>query len=466
MVLFRCCGSRRVNTGLYGLSIGKKIHIVTLGCSRNQVDSEVMADGLKHAGWTLVERPENANVIVVNTCSFIESAADESIDTILALAEFKHNGSCRRLIVTGCLPERYREATGAVLSEVDIFLGTGAYDRIVEAVEGIPGSGSCLLPDPDAIPMSGGGQKRFIDRVPSAYLKIAEGCNRSCTYCIIPKLRGRQKSRPSDDILMEAKTMIDAGVKELVLVAQESTHYGADRSQPQPENLADLLKSLARLSNRIWIRVLYGHPESINADIIETIAETPGLLPYFDLPIQHSSDQVLKKMGRRYGARDLLDLFGRIRSQIPEAVLRTTIITGFPGETEHDFNQLMGFIQEIRFDHLGVFTYSDAEDLSSHRLPDPVSADVAQERYDLLMALQMDISREINQHHIGEKTDVLVEEMPEDGLWVGRTAFQAPEVDGITYIRAKNSPNPAVGNFINVKIIDAMEYDLIGQISD
>ncbi len=441
----------------------KTAYFVSLGCPKNRVDSEVMAGGLKHAGWILVDRPETAHVIVVNTCSFIELAADESIDTILALAEFKRRGSCRRLIVTGCLPERYREATGEALSEVDVFLGTGAYDRIVEAVEGIPDGGACLLPDPDVIPMTGGEEKRFIGRVPSAYLKIAEGCNRSCTYCIIPRLRGRQKSRPADDILREAQTMIVAGVMELVLVAQESTHYGADRSQPA--SLADLLKLLARLSSRIWIRVLYGHPESIHADIIETIAETRRLLPYFDLPIQHASDKVLKKMGRRYDAGNLIDLFERIRSRIPEAVLRTTIITGFPGETEHDFKQLMDFVRQVRFDHLGVFTYSDAEDLPSHQLPDPVPADVAQERYDHLMTLQMDISREKNQHHIGQKADVLVEEMLEAGLWVGRTAFQAPEVDGVTYIRSKNSPNPVIGDFIRVKIIDAMEYDLVGEMS-
>ncbi|MEA3230749.1 MAG: 30S ribosomal protein S12 methylthiotransferase RimO [Thermodesulfobacteriota bacterium] len=441
----------------------KKIHVVTLGCARNQVDSEVMAGGLKHAGWTLVDRPETAHVIVVNTCSFIESAVDESIDTILVLAEFKRKGACRRLLVTGCLPERYREATGEALSEVDVFLGTGAYDRIVEAVEGIPDGGACLLPDPDTISISGGEEKRLIGRVPSAYLKIAEGCNRSCTYCIIPKLRGRQKSRPADDILMEAQTMIAAGVKELVLVAQESTHYGADLT-PKAD-LAGLLRTLAGLSNRIWIRILYGHPESIHTDIIETIAETPCLLPYFDLPIQHASNGVLKKMGRRYGAKNLLDLFGRIRSRVPEAVLRTTVITGFPGETEYDFKQLMGFVRQVRFDHLGVFTYSDAEDLPSHQLPDPVPANVAQERYDHLMTLQMAISREKNQRHIGQKTDVLVEEMPEAGLWMGRTAFQAPEVDGVTYIRAKNGPNPVIGDFIRAKIIDAMEYDLVGEMS-
>ncbi len=445
--------------------MGKSLHIATLGCARNQVDSDVMAGELQRAGWTLVDRPEAAHTIVVNTCSFIESAADESIDTILSLAELKRNGSCRRLVVTGCLPERYREATGDALSEVDVFLGTGAYDQIIEAVQAIPGSPAIVLPDPDAIRMPGIGENRLIKPMPSGYLKIAEGCNRNCTYCIIPRLRGRQKSRPTGDILNEAQTMIAAGVKELVLVAQESTHYGADLI-PQT-GLADLLRDLAGLTEAdqdpIWIRVLYGHPESINAEIIETIAATPGLLPYFDLPIQHASDGILKKMGRQYRAEDLFDLLGQIRNRIPEAVLRTTIITGFPGETEDDFSQLMDFVRQVRFNHLGVFTYSDAEDLIAHRYPNPVSAEVAGERLDLLMTLQMDISREKNQQYIGKYMDVLVEEMPETGLWMGRTAFQAPEVDGVTYIRMNNDHGPVVGHFFHARITDAMEYDLIAE---
>jgi len=260
--------------------------------------------------------------------------------------------------------------------------------------------------------------------------------------------------------------MITAGVKELVLVAQESTHYGADLN-PRT-GLSDLLCDLAGLTeadrNPVWIRVLYGHPESINADIIETIADTPGLLPYFDLPIQHASDRILKKMGRWYRAENLFDLLGQIRSRVPEAVLRTTIITGFPGETEDDFSQLMDFVRQVRFDHLGGFTYSDAEDLMAHRLPDPVSAEVARERLDLLMTLQMRISSEKNQQYIGRHMDVLVEERVEDGLWMGRTAFQAPEVDGVTYVRMNNDQDPVVGGFVHARITDAMEYDLIAEV--
>ncbi len=256
--------------------------------------------------------------------------------------------------------------------------------------------------------------------------------------------------------------MIAAGVKELVLVAQETTHYGNDQSQGA--GLADLLQALSRLSRRVWIRFLYGHPQSLSMDVIETIAETPGLVPYFDLPIQHASDSILKTMGRGYDRSALFDLFTRIRRRIPEAALRTTILTGFPGETENDFDQLADFISRIRFDHLGVFMYSDAEDLISHRLPNPVPHEIAQKRYDRLMSLQMVISTEKNRGHLGKKMDVLVEEAPEDGLWLGRTAFQAPEVDGVTYIRGKTGIHPVIGEFISVKIIDAMEYDLIGEV--
>ncbi|RTZ98052.1 MAG: 30S ribosomal protein S12 methylthiotransferase RimO [Deltaproteobacteria bacterium] len=448
------------------MSNRKNVYIVTLGCARNQVDSEVMAGELEGAGWTLADRPESARVIVVNTCSFIESAADEAIDTILALADYKRTGACRRLVVTGCLPERYREATGNALTEVDVFLGTGAYDQIVSAVGGLIDDKTCVLPDPDAIRMTGRGKKRRVRETPSAYLKIAEGCNRHCTYCIIPGLRGRQKSRPMEDILQEARLLIAAGVKELVLVAQETTHYGADLSSRA--GLAELLYALAGLAAPapVWIRFLYGHPESMDSKLVEIISDTPVLLPYFDLPIQHASGRVLKKMGRQYDMEDLVDLFGRIRRHIPEAVLRTTVITGFPGETEDDFSQLVDFVRQVRFDHLGVFTYSDAEDLPAHRYPDPVPAAVARERLRHLMTLQMDISREKNQRYVGKNMDVLVEEISESGLWTGRTACQAPEVDGVTFIRTEKGQDLIVGDFVRARIVDAMEYDLVAEAGD
>lgn len=446
----------------------KKIHIVTLGCARNQVDSEQMMGRLIQAGWKLEKSPNDAHVIVVNTCSFIEKAADESIDTILMLAQYKQRGNCRRLIVTGCLPERYQKETGNALSEVDIFLGTGAYDQIVSAAEGVLKRGACVLPDPDKINVANNNRYRVIGNTPSMYLKIAEGCNRNCTYCVIPKLRGRQKSRKPDDILAEAENMIEQGAKELVLVAQESSYYGLDQSNGS--NLASLLQEMAKLSakfsNCVWIRVLYGHPQSMTMDMIEAIAASSVLVPYFDIPIQHASNRLLKKMGRHYTSDQLRHLFSQIRQLIPRAALRTSIITGFPGETEKDVEELETFIREIRFDHLGVFIYSDAEDLRSHGLSHPVSNTVAQQRYDRLMSLQATISKQVNQKYLGEKMTILVEEKLEDNLWLGRTAYQAPEVDGITYIRPDNNCLPTIGQFTSATIVEATEYDLVAEVSN
>ena len=434
------------------------IHLVSLGCARNQVDSEGMLGRLTQAGWRISEAPDDADVIVVNTCSFIESAADESIDTILALARYKTEGVCRALIVAGCLPERYGEAIGRELPEVDLFLGTGAFDRIVAAASGALAKERCILPDPDAIVLSDPDAPRVQTLPHSAYLKIAEGCSRTCTYCIIPRLRGRQKSRPAGEIVAEARRLIAAGTRELILVAQDSTAYG--RELEGGPGLADLLGRLSEIDGGIWIRVLYGHPESISDDILRTMALRPNICPYFDLPIQHASDRVLRRMGRRHTQSDLFRLFDRIREIAPGASLRTTAIVGFPGETDRDFKTLLSFVEAVRFDHLGVFPYSDAEDLPSHRLDGHVSAAVARKRHDRLMARQRDISTEKNARYLGRTLDVLVEESPEAGLFLGRTAFQAPEVDGLVYIRAPDLP---IGRFAPVTITDTLEYDLVGE---
>ncbi len=446
------------------MPILKKIYIETLGCARNQVDSEQMMGRLVESGWQLTQAPDEANVIVVNTCSFIEKAADESIDTILAMVEYKKSGNCQRLIVTGCLPERYRSQTSTALAEVDIFLGTGAYDQIISAAEGVLKRGTCVLPDPDKINLTDHDRYRILGTSPSMYLKIAEGCNRNCTYCVIPKLRGRQKSRTPEDILAEAEKMIQQGAKELVLVAQESSYYGLDRSNGS--DLASLLQKMASLSKQIWIRVLYGHPQSMTMDIVETIAESPVLVPYFDIPIQHASNRILKRMGRHYSSDHLHKQFSQIRQRIPKAVLRTTIITGFPGETDKDFEKLESFIRDIRFNHLGVFIYSDAEDLASHGLSHPVSKKVAQQRYNRLMSFQATISKQINQQYIGKEMAVLVEERLENNLWLGRTVNQAPEVDGVTYIRSGNNRLLTVGQFTTATIVDATEYDLVAEIPE
>jgi ribosomal protein S12 methylthiotransferase len=454
-----------------------KLYLLSLGCARNLVDSEIMMGRIKRAGWTIVEEPEAAEVIVVNTCSFIEDAADESIEMILELAQYKQTGSCQRLVVAGCLPERYREEIANQMPEVDAFLGTGAFDQIVTAVEGANPLDGCLLPDPDRNPAQDKDAPRALSESHMAYLKVAEGCSRQCTYCIIPKLRGKKRSRPPQEVIVEAQNLLDAGVKELVLVAQDTTSYGKDL-QPKV-NLGQLVESLAGLpvnptrqpgahvdgnaADHAWIRVLYGHPESIDDAFIKTVASHPNVCSYFDIPIQHVSRPILKKMGRQYKRDDLRRLFDKIRSQVSDAVLRTTLILGFPGETEKDFETLLRFIEDIRFDHLGVFLYSDSGDLPSHALPDHVPAGVAQERYDQLMSCQLDISAQNYQKYIGQTLEVLVEEAVEDRLYAGRATFQAPEVDGMTYIKLGEGQSQArTGSFVRIKVTDSMEYDLIG----
>lgn len=434
------------------------VYVVSLGCARNLVDAEIMLGRLKNAGARLIDAPQRAEVIVVNTCSFVESAADESIETILELARYKQRGRCRRMIVTGCLPERYREEILDALPEVDVFLGTGAFDRIVDAVTGIAGPRACMLPDPDTIAANESGTARLRTPGPTAYLKIAEGCSRHCTYCIIPKLRGSQKSRPADAIIAEAGRLVQSGAKELVLVAQDTTAYGRDLARSA--GLGGLLQSLVLLPGDFRIRFLYGHPESIDAEVIRTVAEQDRICSYFDIPIQHVSRSVLQRMGRRYEVDDLRRLFDRIRAAAPDAALRTTVIVGFPGESDNDFLQLAQFIEEIGFDHLGAFIYSDAEDLASHRLDAHVPPAVARKRYHTLMTRQQEFSLQRNRRHLQAVCPVLIEEALESGLYSGRTEFQAPEVDGMTYVHADRL---SIGAMVDVKIIDTLEYDLVGE---
>ena len=438
----------------------KTVFLVSLGCARNQVDSELMLGALTTAGWQVADDPEEADAIVINTCSFIESAADESIEAILEMAAYKKEGACRKLVVTGCLPERYREQISAELPEVDAFLGTGAYAEILKVIEEPVDRGTCLLPDPDLIvPQGPDSPRKLDDAAASAYLKIAEGCSRHCTYCIIPKLRGTQKSRLPQDIIAEAEWLASGGIREAVLVAQDTTYYGRDLGSDY--GLAELLEALAAVSPNLWIRFLYGHPESIRKDVFAAVARHANVCSYFDIPIQHAADRVLKHMGRRYTADGLCDLFDRIKAAVPDAALRTTVITGFPGETEADFEDLVDFIRQVRFDHLGVFTYSDSDDLPSHKLPGHVPAQVAVERQERLMALQLEISKENIRRWLGADVDVLVEEHPEAGIFIGRTMWQAPEVDGLTILHADHIER---GTVVRARIEDTLEYDLIGKV--
>lgn len=440
-----------------------KVYLYNLGCARNIVDGETMLGQLESAGHTIVDDPEDARAIVVNTCGFIDPAAEESVDTILEAAELKKTAACRRLVVAGCLPQRHGEPMTDLLPEVDVFLGTGAYDRVVAAINGNIDSGTCVLPDPSSIPLHTGNTRRILTKRPVAYVKIMEGCNRHCTYCIIPRLRGTLRSRPQQDIVREIADLSEKGFSEIVIVGQDTTSYGDDLARGS--NLADLIALAAETAPESWIRFLYGHPDRIDDRLLETVNTHPNICSYFDVPIQHVSPSVLRRMGRlRRGkgesdVRKLEALFAHIRRSIPEATLRTTAMTGFPGETEEDFEQLFEFVKKIGFDHLGTFVYSDAPDLASHKLSGHVPEDVAGDRMNRLMTLQAEISLEKNENRIGREFTVLVEEDPGDGSVIGRTRFQAPEVDGITLVYAEDA---AIGDFIPARITGATEYDLEG----
>lgn len=435
-----------------------KVYLYNLGCARNIVDGEAMLGRLETAGHTLADDTDGAEAIIVNTCGFIDAAAEESVDAILELAEMKRTGACKRLIVTGCLPQRYQDDLPDALPEVDAFLGTGAYDQVVSAVNGKIKTGACMLPEPASLPLHTRHTIRVQKTYPVAYLKVMEGCNRHCTYCIIPKLRGRLRSRPLKDIIGEATALAQAGFPEIVLIGQDTTSYGEDLTSGA--NLAKLISATARAVPMSWIRFLYGHPDRIDDDLMEAINQFANVCPYFDIPIQHVSPSVLKRMGRgSHEEKNFEALFARIRRAVPGAALRTTVITGFPGETEDDFSRLLDFVQKIGFDHLGAFVYSDAEDLASHGLSNHVPAEVANARMDRLMSVQAEISIGKNEALIGREFPVLVEEDQKDGSFIGRTMFQAPEVDGITVIYTDNA---SVGEFLNVRITDATEYDLEG----
>lgn len=441
------------------------IYLVSLGCARNLVDSEVMLGHLTEARCTIIDSPEEADVIIINTCSFITSAVDESIDTILEMAEYKKKGTCRYLVVAGCLPQRFKEDAVPELPEVDLFIGTGGYERIAEevnrlmAVDGRIGKATCLFPDPNCTSPARTHSPRITTTGPLAYLKIAEGCSRHCTYCIIPSLRGRYRSRSVADITAEAGRLLDAGVQELNLVAESTTDYGEDLGEPG--KLAEVLETLSDKAPDAWIRFLYAFPDTLDDATIKLAADRENVCAYFDIPIQHASDPIIKKMGRHYTQADLKALFARLRKDVPGVALRTTLIVGFPGETEEDFQELLDFITEVEFDHLGVFTYSDSEEQASHALPDHVDEEVAQMRQDTLMAAQEEISARRNMERVGMVTKVLIEENPEEGVFVGRTFFQAPEVDGVTFVYGDGI---TVGSFVDVRITDAIVYDLSGEV--
>ncbi|MDY6951636.1 MAG: 30S ribosomal protein S12 methylthiotransferase RimO [Thermodesulfobacteriota bacterium] len=436
------------------------IHLISLGCPKNLVDSEIMLGRLLQAGHTITSDASDADCVVVNTCSFIQPAVEESIDTILEMGSWRQQAPERRLVVVGCLAQRFGKDLAEELPEVDCFLGTGAFDSITEAVQGSLQGRPVLLPPPERAAVDNHMVPRLRTTPPhTAYLKIAEGCSDKCTYCIIPRLRGPHRSRPMEEVLSEARALAESGVKELILVAQNTTAYGRDLDRGY--GLEHLLAELASLSQLKWIRTLYGHPAYVTDGLIETIATHDRLCSYFDIPIQHVSTSVLKRMGRANKTKDILPLFARIREQVPDAVLRTTLMVGFPGETEDAFLSLLDVIEEVRFDHLGAFIYSGAKDLPSDSLQGHVSEDVKRDRFHRLLTRQAELSGATAQKYVGRVLEVLVESPAREphGGWVGRAWFQAPDIDGVVHIHEGEAKE---GMFVKVQITAAHEYDLTG----
>lgn len=437
------------------------ILFISLGCDKNLVDSEVMLGLLDQKGYKIVDEESEADVIVINTCCFINDAKEESVQTILEMAEYKKEGRLKALIVTGCLAQRYQQEILDEIPEVDAVLGTTSYDKITEAVEeALAGNGHVEVTDINALPLVD--EKRLVTTGGHfAYLKIAEGCDKHCTYCIIPKLRGNYRSVPMERLIKEAEDLAEQGVKELILVAQETTVYGQDIYGEK--SLHKLLKELCKISGIRWIRILYCYPEEIDDNLIQVIKEEPKICHYLDLPIQHASDEILKRMGRRTSKKQLVEIIGKLRSEIPDIALRTTLITGFPGESEANHEELMEFVDEMEFDRLGVFTYSPEEDTPAADMPEQIEESVKEDRQAELMELQQDIAFDKAEDMVGSEVLMMVEgKVADENVYVGRTYKDAPNVDGLIFVHT--DAELITGDFAKVKVTGALEYDLIGEL--
>ena len=437
------------------------ILFISLGCDKNLVDSEVMLGLLDAKGYQIVDDETQADIIVINTCCFVHDAKEESIQTILEMAEYKTEGRLKALIVTGCLAQRYRQEIIDEIPEVDAVLGTTAYDKIVEAVEeALAGAGHVELENVNALPLVD--TKRLVTTGGHyAYMKIAEGCDKHCTYCIIPKLRGNYRSVPMERLIQEAKDLAEQGVKELILVAQETTLYGKDIYGEK--SLHKLLRELCKVDGIRWIRILYCYPEEIDDNLIQVMKEEKKLCHYLDLPIQHANDEILKRMGRRTSKAQLEEIIGKLKREIPDITLRTTLITGFPGETEEQHEELKAFVDEMEFDRLGVFTYSPEEDTPAAEMSDQIPEEVKEDRQAEIMELQQEIAFAQAEDMIGEEVLVMIEgKVADENAYVGRTYKDAPGVDGLIFINTDEELMS--GDFARVKVPGAVEYDLIGEL--
>lgn len=440
-----------------------KILFISLGCDKNLVDSEEMLGLLQKKGYSFTDDETEAEVIVVNTCCFIHDAKEESVQTILEMAEYKKAGSCKALIVTGCMAQRYKQEILDEIEEVDMVLGTTAYEGIVDAVEeALQGQRKVSDVPLSHLPLTDSGRV-VTTGGHFAYLKIAEGCNKCCTYCIIPKLRGKYRSVPMDRLVAQAQNLADQGVKELILVAQETTVYGADLYGEK--SLHILLEKLCRISGIRWIRILYCYPEEIYDGLIEVMKKEPKICHYLDLPIQHASNVVLKRMGRRTTREDLIAIIDKLREEIPDIVLRTTLIAGFPGETQEQHEEMMEFIDQMEFDRLGVFTYSQEEDTPAANMPDQIDEEIKLRWQEELMELQQEIVFDRGEDMVGRTVVAMVEgKVADENVYVARTYGDAPNVDGLLFLNADEELMS--GDFVRATITGSAEYDLIGEIAD
>ena len=444
-----------------------KIGIVSLGCPKNLVDSETMLGLIHEENYEITNDPSEAEIIIVNTCGFIESAKEESINTILQMAEYKKSGSCKYIIVTGCLSQRYAEELFNELPEADAIAGVEVYDEIGSIIKRVMNGERFIMLErskPDVIYTS---KETFLPRIlttPSytAYLKIAEGCDNCCSYCAIPKIRGPYRSKPMEQVLKEAKALADNGVKELIVVAQDTTRYGEDLPGGKLL-LADLLKELNKIESLKWIRVMYCYPNNFTDELIETFASLDKVCKYVDLPLQHASNRLLASMNRYDTREEVETLLAKLRKRIPEIVIRTTFIVGFPGETDADFEELKEFVEQQRFENAGVFAYSQEEGTVAGAMPNQIPDEIKQERYHELMALQAQISEEIHKDTEGQTLEVLVEGIEEDGsgLHYGRSYREAPDIDGLVFIENPGDIKP--GCFVKVNILQGFTYESVGE---
>lgn len=434
------------------------IAIISLGCSKNVIDSEIMTGSLHQQGYSFTEDLDKADIIIVNTCGFIDSAKEESVDTIVEVEKYKTEGNCKVLIVSGCMAERYKEELLNELPEVDAVVGTGNINEITKIIDDILQG--------NRVNVTGNINNEYYEDIPrislnpkhSSYIKIAEGCDSFCTYCIIPKLRGRYRSRKMESILSEAKLLAERGTKELILIAQDTGRYGFDIYGEY--KLYELLNELNNIEDIKWIRILYLYPDVFNMDLIESIKNNNKVIKYVDMPIQHINNDVLKRMNRKTSKEDIVQLIDTLRDKIPEMIIRTTLIVGFPGETEEEFEELYKFVESTNLDRLGVFTYSKEEGTPAAIMENQIDEDIKKDRQRRIMELQKEISYNKNSERLHKIYTVLIEEKEEDGLFLGRTYMDSPEIDCIVYV---NTPKEIeIGSFVDVEVTDFLEYDLIG----